>query len=254
MYFTVLVVSLAVALFLGLLAAQEIGRRLGVRHRQLARMAVAEGGVVDGAVFALLGLLIAFTFSGAAARFEERSKLTAEEANDIGTAYLRLKLLPADAQPDLRDTFRRYLDSRLAFYSVLPDIDRAKAELAVSSKLQNEIWVKSIAAATGSQPATMLLLPSLNDMFDIVTTRTAAALRHPPEIIFVMLCALALFGGVLAGYAVAGKERSWVHTMLFALTLSGAVYVILDLEYPRLGFVRLDKADRVLVELRESMN
>jgi len=146
MYFTVLVVSLAVALFLGLLAAQEIGRRLGVRHRQLARMAVAEGGVVDGAVFALLGLLIAFTFSGAAARFEERSKLTAEEANDIGTAYLRLNLLPADAQPDLRDTFRRYLDSRLAFYSVLPDIDRAKAELAVSSKLQNEIWVKSIAS------------------------------------------------------------------------------------------------------------
>jgi hypothetical protein len=254
MNFTWLVVSLAGALFLGLLAAQEIGRRLGIRHRQQASKDVAEGGVVDGAVFGLLGLLIAFTFSGAAARFEDRSKLVAEEANTIGTAYLRLNLLPPDTQPDLRDYFRRYLDSRLAFYSVLPDIDRAKSELEVSTKLQNQIWTKSIAAAAGSQPATMLLLPSLNEMFDIVTTRTAAALRHPPEIIFVMLCILALFGGVLAGYAVAGKERSRVHTIVFALTLSGAVYVILDIEYPRLGFIRLDHADRVLVELRESMN
>lgn len=69
-----------------------------------------------------------------------------------------------------------------------------------------------------------------------------------------MLGVLALFGGILAGFAVAAKERSWVHSILFAVTLAGAVYVILDIEYPRPGFIRLDKADQVLVELRESMN
>jgi hypothetical protein len=63
-----------------------------------------------------------------------------------------------------------------------------------------------------------------------------------------------LFGGILAGHAVAAKERDWVHSTLFAITLAGAVYVIMDLEYPRLGFIRLDQADQVLVELRQSMN
>ena len=254
MDFTWIALLFAATLFLSLLATQEIGRRLGMRQRRLASREVAEGGVVDGAVFALLGLLIAFTFSGAAGRFEERSKLVVEEANAIGTAYIRLNLLPADAQADLRETFRTYVDSRLAFYKALPDIAAAQAELDRATTMQAQIWSRSIAAASGSQPATMLLLPALNDMFDIVTTRTAAAARHPPMIIFVMLIAFALFGGILAGHAVAAKERDWVHSILFAITLGGAVYVILDLEYPRIGFIRLDNTDQVLVQLRHSMD
>src|SRR6185436_2599128 len=103
-------------------------------------------GVVDGAVFGLLGLLIAFTFSGAAARFDERRQLIIEEANDIGTAYLRIDLLPESAQSRLRELFRQYLDSRLETYRKLPDLEAAKAELARSIKLQNEIWTAAIAA------------------------------------------------------------------------------------------------------------
>jgi acyl-CoA synthetase (AMP-forming)/AMP-acid ligase II len=108
---------LASGLVAGMLAMQEIGRRLGVRARTMAGdAAVAGTGVVEGAVFALLGLLIAFTFSGAASRFDERRKLIVEEANAIGTAYLRIDLLPVAAQADMRDSFRRYLDTRLAAY------------------------------------------------------------------------------------------------------------------------------------------
>ena len=97
-------------LFLGMLLFLEIGRRIAIRRMKEDAGAAGEGiGAVDGAVFALLGLLIAFTFSGASSRFDTRRQLIVEETNDIGTAYLRLDLLPADLQPALRESFRRYL-------------------------------------------------------------------------------------------------------------------------------------------------
>jgi hypothetical protein len=105
----VIMLALTFGLFLGMLLFLEIGRRIGVRRMKDDSEAGAEGiGAVDGAVFAVLGLLIAFTFSGATARFDSRRQLIVEETNDIGTAYRRLDLLPAHAQPALRDSFRRY--------------------------------------------------------------------------------------------------------------------------------------------------
>ena len=166
---------ITLALFAGIMMLLEIGRRIG-NHRltQDAKGARIGTGTVEGAVFALIGLLIAFTFSGAAARFDDRRALIVQETNAIGTAYLRLDLLPADAQPALRELFRRYLDSRLEIYRKLPDIEAARAELARSTQLQNTIWTQAIAASRqeGAPPAaTMLLLPALNEMIDITTTR-----------------------------------------------------------------------------------
>jgi len=211
---------------------------------------------VDGAVFALLGLLLAFTFSGAASRFDARRQLVVEEANNIGTAYLRIDLLPADAQPKLRDTFRRYVDSRINVYRKLPDIEAARAELANGAGLQNEIWTQAVgaSAAADSPSARMLLLPAINQMIDITTTRTIAAQAHPPAIVFVVLLILVLAGSFLAGHAMAvGKDRDWIHMLCFAVVMSAAVYVILDFEFPRFGLIRLDTFDRVLHDVRASM-
>src|SRR5512134_2640513 len=147
---------LAVGLFLSMLILSDVGRRIGMRRlAQDPEGAEVGVGVVDGAVFALLGLLIAFTFSGAAARFDARRQLIVEETNNIGTAYLRLDLLPASAQPAIRENFRRYLDSRLEVYRKLPDIAAAKAELAKAIMLQEEIWRHAVAATRvdGAQPA-----------------------------------------------------------------------------------------------------
>ncbi len=255
MSFTLDAILVAGGLFVAMLGLLEIGRRFGVRRAaQDSDGARAGAGVVEGAVFALMGLLVAFTFSGAASRFDERRKLILDEANAIGTAYLRLDLLPPAAQPELRAGFRAYLDARLAAYRALPDLVAAKAELTRATGLQQEIWVKAVAAAAGSQPPTMLLLPALNEMFDIATTRTMAAQMHPPLVIFALLFALALLSALLAGRAMAlAKERSWIHMAVFAFTLAGAVYVILDIEYPRLGLIRVDVFDQVLIELRQSM-
>lgn len=245
-------IALAViaALFVAMLVLIEAGRRIGLERKY-------EGlGAVEGAVFGLMALLMAFTFGSAAVRFDTRRSLIVEEANDIGTAYLRLDLLPAEAQPKLRDAFRRYVDSRLAVYGSFPDVEAAKADLARSTELQKEIWDGSVAAyrESGSTTPTILLLPALNAMIDITTTRTAALRTHQPAMIFVMLGLTMLACSLLAGFGMsAGTDRSWLHVVGFAAVLTMAFYVILDLEYPRAGLIRVDWMDQLLRDLRSSM-
>ena len=214
-------------------------------------------GSLEGAVFALLGLLIAFTFSGALSRFDSRRVTVVDEANSIGTAYLRVDLLPAGAQPKLRETMRAYVDSRIATYKALPDAAAARAELERSRVLQGEIWSQAVGALRDGKAGTaaeMLVLDSLNAMFNFSTTRAASTLIHPPGIIYWMLIALGVAAAVLAGYQTAGdKDYDWPHKIGFAAMVALTVYVIFDIEYPRLGLVRMDAIDRVLVDVREGM-
>ena len=100
----------------------------------------------------------------------------------------------------------------------------------------------------------MLLLPALNEMIDITTTRVMATRNHPPLVVFMMLAALAVVGALLVGYGTSvNKQRTWLHTLVFAVILSLTTYVIIDLEFPRLGLIRVDAADQVLSDLRASM-
>jgi|PlaIllAssembly_1097288.scaffolds.fasta_scaffold132646_2 hypothetical protein len=255
MSFTFKTLMLAGGLFLAVLAFLEIGRRIGraVKTKE-GKEAATGSGAVDAAVYGLLGLLIAFTFSGAAARFEARRHLIVEEANDIGTAYLRLDMLPAEAQTALKEKFRQYVDSRLQVYKNIADEETARAALARSAALQSEIWTAAVAAckAAAPQPAAMLVLPALNQMIDITTTRLVAMQIHPPSIVFIMLIVMALLSALLAGYSMA-ESQSRMHMLVFAAILAITVYVILDIEYPRLGLIRIDAADQLLQEVRQSM-
>src|SRR5215813_4221249 len=96
-----------VLLFVGMLMLLEAGRRLGLsRHARGSEGERGNLGTIEGAVFALFGLVVAFTFSGAASRFNEKRMLIADEVNCIETAYLRLELLPGETRPPLQDLFR----------------------------------------------------------------------------------------------------------------------------------------------------
>jgi hypothetical protein len=123
--------------------------------------------------------------------------------------------------------------------------------------LQGEIWTQAVAASRAegaSSAAPMLLLPALNQMIDITTTRAMAVQLHPPFIIFAMLFLVALASALLAGYGMAGgKSRRWLHVIGFAVVIALTVYVILDIEFPRRGLIRVDAFDQALVEVRESM-
>ena len=249
-------IGLGIVLFIGMVVMIEAGRLFGRRTKsddasQTGRTAIG------GAVYGLLALLIAFTFSGAATRFDSRRYLIVDESNAIGTAYLRLDLLPAAVQPSLRDLFRRYTDSRIATYRKVPDMAAIQTELDRGIAIQGEIWRQGVAGCQRPEnpPATCnLLIPALNSMFDLNTTRTMANKIHPPAIVFVMLLALALITALLTGFDLSRAEkRDWVHVIGFSIILSVTVYVIMDIEYPRLGFFRIDAIDEVMLQLRASM-
>ena len=250
--------TISVALFLGIIACLALGRRLG--QRVLARTAGPPAmaiGSLETAVFGLLGLLIAFTFSGALSRFDQRRAQAVDEANAIGTAYLRIDLLPASAQPGLRAAFRAYADARIATYGKLPDIAAAQAEVERSKGFQAEIWQQAVVATRlpDARPgAELLILPAINAMLDSAMVRLAATQIHPPSVIYAMLVALAIAAALLAGYQSAGEpDYDWPHKLGFAAIVALTVYVILDIEYPRLGFVRIDAIDQLLVDVRAGM-
>jgi hypothetical protein len=258
MSFTFIALLATLGLFIGMLICSELGRKIGIAQLRRNEDGLAKGiGAAESAVFGLLGLIIAFTFSGAAARFEERRHLITQEANAIGTAYLRLDILSADAQAQLRPLFRRYLDLRSHTYKNANDTVAVAAKLKETAALQTHIWQKALAAtrqpdAPGS--ATMLLMPALNDMIDITTTRAMATQNHPPMVVFILLIGLSLAGSVLVGYDMSdNKERNLLHTIAFAAIMALALYVIIDLEFPRLGFINIEQADQVLIELKDSM-
>jgi hypothetical protein len=247
----------AVGVFVGILLCLALGRWIG--HRAIARYGTGLPSLssLEAAVFALLGLIIAFTFSGALTRFDVRRGQAVDEANAIGTAYYRIDLLPASAQPRLRETFRDYVDARISTYRKLPDIAAAQRELARSLELQTEIWSQAVAAIRmpESRPgAELLVMPALNQMYDITAVRVAATQIHPPAIIYAMLVALALASALLAGYQTAGeKGYDWIHKIGFAGIVAFTIYVIIDIEYPRLGWIRLDAIDQLLVNVRAGM-
>jgi hypothetical protein len=238
-----------------LLACIETGRR--IRRRNHEEKTSSGLGVIDGAVFGLLGLLLAFAFSGADSRFETRRQLIVTETNAIGTAWLRIDLLPVATQPQIRQDFRQYVDDRIAFYRELnSEPARANELLAESNALQTKIWLESTAAAREAPQATVLTLmtQSLNDMIDITTTRGVALTTHPPLAIYVLLFVLALASSLVAGFEMGDQpKRQWLHTAVYAVALTITIYTILDLEYPRVGIVRVDRYDQVLVDQRASM-
>jgi len=258
MVFVLFSAALAVGLFISMLLFLEVGRQLGVRRFAERGSADSAGvGVVDGAVYGLLALLIGFTFSGAADRFDRRRQMIAEEKNAAETAWLRVRLLPAELRPPIRAHFRRYMDALIAYYAEHPSRQPSLKESPAMKRAQADLW--DAAAAACETPvesnACQLFLSALNEMFDAVDMERMARRIHPPFIIFVMLGVAALATALFAGYGMAGaRRRNVVYMIGIAATISIAAYVIVELEYPRVGLIRVNAMDQVIVELRESMN
>jgi hypothetical protein len=251
---------LSVFLIIGMVAFIEAGYRIG--RRALARdprivSEVAGGiGTVETVVFGLLGLTLAFTFSGASDRLAVRRAQIVQEANAIGTAYLRVDVLPAAERDALRALYREYLEVRIEVYDKFLDEAARTAALDRGDALQRQIWSRSVAACqqTPNATACLLVLPALNDMFDITTTRLMAAVMHVPIVIIALLVTLAFLGAVLSGYTMALQgKRNAMRITVFAIAIAATIYVVLDLEFPRAGLINLTSIDRAIVQLRGLM-
>jgi hypothetical protein len=251
---------LAAWLCFGLVVCLEVGYRVGRRALGTGDQAHEGVGAIEASVFALLGLLLGFSVAGGASRLETRRALIVQEANAIGTAYLRVDLLPEDAQPQLRRAFREYLDARLQVFEKLNlrNSEAAEREMENVAILQRSIWSLAVIATRGEgevkHTAARLLLPAVNDMIDVTTARTVARFTRLPGLILGMLVSVALLSALLAGYAMAKRRRrSWLHGLVYALSVGVTVYAVLDLDNPRAGFIRLDMAENALTQLRDSI-
>ena len=240
-------------LFFSILLFVAIGRRMDVRRtlEETDRERIILT-TIETCIYALLGLMVAFTFGGAANRFDARRTLTVSEANSIHDAYLRLDLLPKEAQPALRRMFLSYTNERLAVYKALPDVEESNRHSARANDLQIEIWEAAVAGTRNSPPAsTSLLLASLNEMYGIATTRSVIVKAHTPPVVIGVLIVLTLICAALIGngFPRARKTPPPVHVYGFALVMSITLYVIFDLDHPRVGMIRLDYADQAMLEL-----
>jgi hypothetical protein len=248
--------AIAALIFVACVGLQVLGRLVGARRMAEGAGAPEGNAVVEGSLLALLGLLIAFTFSGAQTRLDARRAMIVDEANAIGTAYLRIDLLPLESQAMVRDDFKRYMDARLAYYHHLLQTEQRRRDHTRASELQDQIW-RDVMDATRDGPdsrAALLLVPAVNQMIDITTVRDVALRTHTPLLIFVLLLLLELACAFVAGLNMARSNRqSRFHVLAFAATLALTAYAILDLEFPRFGFTNLSSIDALLVELRARM-
>lgn len=254
--FALIAVGVAVTLFAAMVLFIELGRRFGLRQIARGGTAAKTGvGVVDGAVYSLFALLIGFTFSGAAGRFDQRRQVIADETNAAGTAWQRVDMLPAELQADIRGEFRRFMDALVAWHTRIEATELSDEPEALR-KAQRDLWSHSVAACVtpNGEKARMLLLPALNDMFNYVEKERIARLMHPPTLIWAMLAITALASALFAGYGLAGgPARNWIYIIGVAASVSIATYVIIELEYPRLGLSRVTEMDQTLIDLRATM-
>ena len=264
MIFMLFAVAVAAVFFVGSLILLRLGQHLGLRYRK-RNGTEGSGGLatVEGAIFGLMGLLLAFTIAGALQRFDDRRQLVIQEATAATTAYDRLALFGGEDGSRLQSSLKEYVRARVDLYRMAHDFlllqqaeefsDRQEKKVL---ELKNQLWDAAVAACPqpNYRPACALSLPALNSLFEVARQRAGAAEKHPPQIIYFMLFGLGLGCSLLAGFGMAASSGlSWIHMVLFAGTLTVALYVVTDMEYPRLGLIRIEAFDHFLKDAYDQM-
>lgn len=239
----------------------EIGWRMG--YHLASKYSVKKVDASEtflAAIFGLLALLIALTFSGAFDRFDNRRELIVKEVSAIGTAYQSIDLLVSKDQGQIRSLFKEYLDSRINLYQsnkILYESDLEK-RVAVHNAIGDKLWkavVKAVAETAFPQKLVAAqILPQLSDMFTASENQRLASKFHPPPVIWQALIGLSFIGSLVAGYSMGiEKKRDWFIAIIFAVLMAGTIFIIFSLEYPRVGKVSLDDFDVELITLRKTM-
>jgi hypothetical protein len=208
-------------------------------------------------------LLLAFRISGALQRFDDRRQLVLQEATAVTTAYDRLSLFEGQVTRELQRKLKDYVLARLDLYRMPHDFslwqeaeEFSDAQQKKLLELKDRLWDAAVVACPKSdyQPACSLTLPALNSLFEVARLRAGVSEKHPPQIIYIMLFGLGLGCSLLAGFGMAAAAtRSSIHMALFAATLAVALYIVTDMEYPRLGLIRIDAFDHFIGDAYEQM-
>jgi hypothetical protein len=230
------------------LSCFEIGYRLGRRHRREGEGAL---GTLVGAGMGLLAFFLAFTFGLAASRFDNRRQLVLDEANAIGTAYLRAQLVPEPHAAEIQRLLRDYTDARLE--AVQPG--KLEAAIARSEELHRRVWAEATALGQSDPHSIVagLLIESLNEVIDLHEMRVMAALRSRiPGRIWDTLYVLTVLAMLAMGYHAGESGKRSPAVVPLALAFSAVILVVADLDRPQEGSLRVSQ--QALIDTRESMD
>jgi hypothetical protein len=224
-----------------ILLSAEAGWRLGNYHRRRPKHEKdAPVGAVVGSMLGLLAFLLAFTFGMAASRYDARKQLVLQEANAIGTAYLRAEMLPEPQRGLIRNLLREYAAPRVRGVTWLMTPE-ARAQ---ASALHKRLWTATVAA-TESNPGSVLgglFVQALNDVIDLDETRVTAGRNRIPDSIWIVLYIVTILSTAALGYQFGlTGERSWAVIILLALVLVGVMVLIADLDRPQTGILQVSQ-------------
>lgn len=249
---------LSAFLFVGMILFAWLGNKAGKRWRESESAKSAEEksgfGALEAGLFGLFGFVLAITFGMSVNRYDTHRNILVEEANDIGTAVLRADLYPDSIRLAFRKDFKEYVEARIAYYESNTDLNKLLEAKAQSEKLATLIWNR--AADMAKQPGMLIpsnqMIPALNTMIDITTTREASLKARIPDIIVISLFTLALIVTFVAGFSsTAIRKKDWIIIAGFALLTSLIIYITLDIGRPRRGLITSDIGQEAIVDLRK---
>lgn len=240
-------VLITTILFVSLVLAIEAGYRIGRRSREAANEgSKSHVNAIQASLLGVLALLLGFTFSLALQRYDSRSEAVVDEANAIGTTYLRAQLLPASIRSEVQALLRNYLDVRIQEGTVpLSNQAERQALLMNASQDQDALWQYALQAAEEDKsPVTSgLFIQSLNELIDSYGRRNAALERHVPEVVLFLLFGTFIMTWGIVGYAsgVAGHRVSFAAYIMLVLIVL-LIFIIIDLDRPRRGLIEINQA------------
>lgn len=250
--FELAMLLLAIGVFV---AALEMGYRLGQRRQAKSDESdKTHANALHGAVLGLLALLLGFTFAMSVSRYENRKTLMVDQANAIGTAWLRGKLLPQPYAARSDALFRNYVESRLQYNAAGRDDGAIAAVEARAATIENELWEisRALFAEDPRTHPTNLYTQALNEVFDIREERRFALDDRVPFAVTVMLFLVSLSAMAMVSYSCGlnGRRRALAN-LTFACLIAVVLVIILDIDAPRVGFVQVSQDS--LIRLQQSM-
>jgi hypothetical protein len=215
---------------------EQVGGHLRRRQRQ-PDLEREDMGVIVGAALTLLGLIIGFTFSMAVSRYDQRKNLEEEEANAIGTEYLRAGLLPPADAAKVRTLLKNYLDQRILFYST-GDTRQLEQIGAATGELQNELWA-SVQAPAQPTPLTALAVSGMNDVLNSQGYTQAAWWNRIPVAAWGLMAAIAICCNVMIGYDARLVQKRTTRALIMPMIVAISFLMIADLDSGRRGIIRV---------------
>jgi hypothetical protein len=245
-------VWLLVCALAGFFAALEIGYRLGRRrHDKSDEPDKSHSNALQGATLGLLALLLGFTFAMAVSRFDNRKTVIMEQANAIGTAELRSRLLGTPYAEQAAPLFRAYVQAWLDYRAAIIDLDAVKAAEQRAFGIENQLWniVRDATSANPQSQPAALFAAAMNDVIDAHERRHRSIQDRVPDAVILVLFAVSILalGQVAYNSGLAGRRWPFANAT-FAIVIAIVLVIILDIDRPRRGFVQVSQDSMIRLQ------